>query len=138
MATTTERSKASDSGYHEPGSIPVSVLLVGFFALPTRKSALTGKEHSRSCGYTPKKAATLGMMYQRVKRQETFSSVHKCPHARALTYSPKIHEELELNDARRRPRSHIFMFSSNGTDRAPHFEVLGVNHRRLPTSSAVY
>ena len=43
-----------------------------FSALPTRKSTLTGNEHSRSCGcpYTRKKAAPLGVMCQRVKRQK--------------------------------------------------------------------
>ena len=67
-----ERSKALVSGSREPGSIPVSDLLVGFSALPTRKSTLTGNEHSRSCAcpYTRKKAAPLGVMCQRIRRQK--------------------------------------------------------------------
>ena len=59
-----ERSKMLGSGSREPGSIRVSDLLVVFFfcALPTRKGALTGNEHSRSCvcPYTRKKAVRLG------------------------------------------------------------------------------
>ena len=46
VATTAEWSKALDSGSREPGSITVSVLLVGFSALPARKSTLSGPEHS--------------------------------------------------------------------------------------------
>ena len=42
------------------------------YALPTRKSTLTGNGHGRSCGcpYTQKKAAPLGVMCQGVKRQQ--------------------------------------------------------------------
>ena len=72
VATTAEWSKGLDSGSREPGSIPVLALLVGFSALPTRKSTLTGNEHSRPCGcpYTQKRAAALGVMCKRVKREE--------------------------------------------------------------------
>ena len=62
------------------GSIPVSALSVGFSALPTRKSSLTGNEHSRSrgCPYTRKKAAPLGVTCQQVKRQKKL--VASCSH----------------------------------------------------------
>ena len=83
-----ERLKPLDSGSREPGSIPVSDLLVVVFsALPTRKSTLTDNEHSRSCGrpYTQKKAVPL--VVQRVKRQKKLYTKMKLvaiSHAQAL------------------------------------------------------
>ena len=81
-------SKAFVSGSREPDSIPVSAILVGFSALPTRKSTLVGNDHSLSysCPYTRKKVAPLAVMCQRVKRQKSQQGVQKedgCPGASA-------------------------------------------------------
>ena len=84
-----------DSGSREPGSIPVSALLAGFSALPTRKSTLTDNEHSRSCGCpdTRKKSTPFRVTCQRVKRQKIIIiSVHllareNCPIFLARTSS---------------------------------------------------
>ena len=61
-----EWSNLLDSVSREPGSIPVSALLTGFFALPTRKSTLTcSKTAAHVDVRTPGKRSHPAGVYQR-------------------------------------------------------------------------